>query len=78
MPFFVPWQGIFLVGFTRKDGDDVAAWFHTVEPGFPVSHCAEELMEGTLGEALYNGQDGVLNAMPRVYHILRRYRGMAK
>ena len=48
-------QGAFLVGFTRKDGEDVAAWFHRVEPGFPVSHCSEaELLDGTLGAALYS------------------------
>lgn len=50
-----PVQGAFLVGFTRKDGEDVAAWFHRVEPGFPVSHCSEaELLNGTLGAALYS------------------------
>ena len=46
-------QGAFLVGFTAKDGADVAAWFSNVEPGFPVSHCTNELLPLSLGEALY-------------------------
>lgn len=46
-------QGAFLVGFTAKDGADVAAWFGSVEPGFPVSHCTHELLPLSLGEALY-------------------------
>lgn len=47
------------MGFTQKDGEDVAQWFQQVEPGFPVSHCSEaELLEGTLGAALYGGPDG--------------------
>lgn len=46
-------QGAFLVGFTAKDGADVAAWFGGVEPGFPVSHCTNELLPLSLGEVLY-------------------------
>jgi hypothetical protein len=46
-------QGAFLVGFTAKDGADIAAWFSNVEPGFPVSHCTNQLLPLSLGEALY-------------------------
>ncbi len=35
------------MGFSREDGETVRAWFSTMEPGFPVSHCPAAALEGT-------------------------------
>ena len=57
-------QGALLVGFTRRDGDAVAGFFRTVEPGFTVSHCPRGALEGTLADALYGGPEGQHPAYP--------------
>lgn len=47
-------QGLLLVGFSEEDTQRVRQWFATMEAGFPVSSCTDQLLGGTLKEAVTN------------------------
>lgn len=44
-----------LIGFSKKDGEAVAAWMEQMEAGFAVSHCTEDMLNGTVFDALRQG-----------------------
>ncbi len=44
-----------LVGFSKADGDTVAAWMQQMEPEFSVSHCTRDMLKGTVQEAVCQG-----------------------
>ena len=45
-------QGVLLVGFGAEDAAALQTWFASIEPGFPVSCCSDELLGATLEEAV--------------------------
>ena len=59
-----PVQGVFLAGFTARDGNAVSAWFQAVEPGFPVSYCRADMLALSLGEAFYADYDPTAGLTP--------------
>ena len=41
-------RGVLLVGLSAADAAAVGAWFGAMEPGFAVSHCGGDVLEGTV------------------------------
>lgn len=50
-------RGVLLVGLSAADAAAVGAWFGAMEPGFAVSHCGGDVLEGTVRAAVY-GEEG--------------------
>ncbi|CAL8464444.1 g3979 [Coccomyxa elongata] len=48
-------RGMLLIGFSKKDGEAVATWMQQMEAGFAVSHCTEDMLKGTVLDALSEG-----------------------
>ncbi|BDA49671.1 hypothetical protein COCOBI_14-2910 [Coccomyxa sp. Obi] len=48
-------RGMLLIGFSKKDGEAVAAWMQQMEAGFAVSYCTKDMLKGTVLDALSQG-----------------------
>ena len=56
-------QGVLLVGFDAEDAAALRSWFASIEPGFPVSCCTDELLGAALEEAV-TASDGTFRHVP--------------
>ena len=56
-------QGILLVGFNADDAAALQSWFVSIEPGFPVSCCSDELLGATLEKAV-TASNGTFRYVP--------------
>ena len=55
-------QGILLIGFDKPEQTTVEAWFHQMEPGFPVCSCTDAQLSMSLQEAV-TGENGSFRVM---------------